>query len=110
VGITSWASFGTGTVTGGEPPSLEQRVAALEEGVWPAIEEVQRQALDSANARTDSAVEAVRSTAQRDTDELRGLLLRVTEPNWKVWTSLVLIVGGLTLQTVASALGVMAQP
>ena len=88
---------------------MEQRVTALEEGVWPAIEEAQRQAVDKANAHADSAVEAARSTAQRDTDELRGLLLRVTEPNWQVWTSLGLIVGGLTLQTVASALGVVAQ-
>ena len=37
---------------------------------------------------------------------MRDLLLRVTEPTWQVWTSLGLLVLGVALQSLASALGV----
>ncbi len=43
--------------------------------------------------------------AQREVGAVRGLLLRVTEPNWQVWTSLGLLVLGVFLQSLASVLG-----
>ncbi len=41
--------------------------------------------------------------------EVRQLLLGVTEPNARAWTSLWLLVAGLALQAVAAVLGIVTR-
>lgn len=94
----------TGTVTGGEPPTVEQRLDVLEAWIGAVRGEVSnatRRAVETAKAHTSDVLE----DAQREVGEVRALLLRVTEPTPQVWTSLGLLVLGVVLQSLASALG-----
>ena len=93
----------------GEPPTVEQRLDALEAGlgaVRDEVEHAERRAVEVAKAHVSEVSLDVQARAKRDVDEVRDLLLRVTEPTWPVWTSLGLLVLGVALQSLASALGV----
>lgn len=98
----------TATETGGDPPTLEQRVVALE-GQLAALPATIRASAEQ--ARTDSEQAArmmlndVRRSLQDDVDGVRAFLLRVTAPTREVWASLGLLVVGLLLQCAANVVG-----
>ncbi len=109
---TTW-SVESGSEGGapGEPPTVEQRLASVEAGlraVQDEVQEAERRAVEQAKAHVAQVSLDVQATAKRDVDEVRDLLLRVTEPTWQVWTSLGLLVLGVFLQSLASVLGAVS--
>ncbi len=115
--VVSGSGVGTFSVTArdeshvpGEPPTVEQRLEAVEAGlrsVQHEVEQAERRAVEKAKAHVAEVSLDVQARAKRDMGEVRDLLLRVTEPTWPVWTSLGLLVFGVALQSLASALGVL---
>jgi hypothetical protein len=98
-----------GAGRGSEPPSVEERLDALERSVEAMREEVPRaegRALEQAKEHAARVVDDAQATAHHEVDGVRQLLLHVTEPNRDVWTSLGLFVLGVALESLASALGV----
>lgn len=108
---TSSTMAAISTVTEGEPPTVEQRLTALEAALGAVrgeVSDAERRAVETAKAHASEVAGDALQDAQREVGEVRALLLRVTEPNWQVWTSLALLLLGLALQSLASALGVDA--
>ena len=70
------------------------------------VTDAERRAVHKARDYASQVAAEVLDDARREVGAVRDLLLRVTEPNWQVWTSLGLLVLGVALQSLASALGV----
>lgn len=109
---TSVVAFGMGAVVGGDPPTLEQRIEALEAGTTAMraeIKEAARQAEKKAKDAADALVRDVRHAIEQDVNGVREFLLDVTKPTRALWASLALLFSGLLLQSVANVLSVQAQ-
>lgn len=61
--------------------------------------------MEKAKAHVSEVALDVQARGMCDVNDVRDLLLRVTEPTWPVWTSLGLLVLGVALEASASALG-----
>lgn len=104
---------GSGSLTTGAPPAkptLEQRVEALESAV-PDLraeqEAAERRARESAERVARTMTAALENHLSQTIEGVRTLLLDVTRPTAAVWSSVVLLVVGLGLQTAANVLQVV---
>ena len=113
-GTAMWSvrAKGVGARAWREPPTIEQRLDALEAGLTAVHDDAQhaeRGAVEKAKAHVADVSLDVQARAERDMREVRDLLLSVTAPTWQVWTSLGLLVLGVVLQAIASGLGAVSR-
>lgn len=93
------------TVTGGEPPTVEQRVAVLEREVRESRERVDRLGGDMPERLREEWHQAetqLRQEIERQANELRRLLSLGVEPSRRRWIGIGLFAAGLALQTVSN--------
>jgi hypothetical protein len=109
-GVTTWTGTARGTAPRiGDPPTVEKRLDAVErdlEAMRGEVAQVERRTLKRTGQEAARLAGDAQVRTRRQVDEVRDLLLKVTEPNRQVWASLGLLVLGVVLQSVASALGV----
>jgi hypothetical protein len=108
------AGVGTLTAEGSSrsdgPPSLEQRVEALESAV-PALRDelkaAEQRARDSAQHVAGTLTKALDNHLTQTIEGVRRLLLDVTRPSVSAWLSIGLLSGGLALQSIANVVQVV---
>jgi hypothetical protein len=101
----SSSASGSGGSSGAEPPSLETRVAALEQAI-PALRAEQeasaRRSMKHSEAVAKSQTDALGRYLGDTIADIRALLLVATAPTPGSWWSVGLLIAGLVAQTWAN--------
>jgi len=94
----------TATANIGGPPTLEQRVASLEQ----ALDRIAVTARGTAEGVVRGETKGLRLYLTQDIEGVRQFMLKVTRPTYSAWTAIASLVLGLTLQTVANVIQLIA--
>jgi hypothetical protein len=96
-----------GSASPAEPPSLEQRIRALEEASPVEQKASEQRAREIAKQAAETRTNALGAHLSTNIDDVRRLLLDFTQPTASARWSIRLLVAGLGLQTLANVVQVM---